>query len=127
MFLCVDDHRRVISAAIFDLIKPERTIEIFNFNDLTEAETLQRSKKSKEAHDDMPSHEPMLGVRLMWVHPRYRRQGIMEKVIDLARKHALFGRTFDRSTVAFSQPTAEGFRFALKYGGNDFALCFSFF
>ena len=67
--------------------------------------------------------ESTLGVRLLWVAKENRRCGVAKRLLDCARKQFSFGSVVPRGSVAFAQPTREGFAFAANYcGGNGSIL-----
>ncbi|CAJ1968862.1 unnamed protein product [Cylindrotheca closterium] len=68
----------------------------------------------------------MLGVAVLWTHPRARKQGIAIKLVDAARENAVFGIVVAKSKLAFSSPTEAGWRFAKNYCGNDEPLFYEF-
>ncbi len=63
----------------------------------------------------------LLGVRLIWVHCAERRNGIAKQLLDAARQHFVFGKSFAKDCIAYSQPTEDGFNFAATYS----AACIS--
>lgn len=72
------------------------------------------------------SNSSSMGVQRIWVHARFRRQSVASLLVDVARKFRAYGEVVQRSKVAFSQPTREGFAFAHKYctGGKGTVLAY---
>ncbi|KAL3937488.1 MAG: hypothetical protein SGBAC_007425 [Bacillariaceae sp.] len=68
----------------------------------------------------------MLGVAVLWTHPRVRKQGIATKLVDAARENAVFGIVVARSKLAFSSPTEAGWKFAKTYCGNEEPLFYEY-
>lgn len=56
-----------------------------------------------------------LGIVQLWVHARFRRQGIATRLITAARERFVFGWIIPQNQIAFSSPTAGGLCFARKY------------
>eukprot|EP01039_Chlorochromonas_danica_P005245 gene5242-5778_t len=84
-------------------------------------------KVSLSAHPTTPTpRNPSirLGVRVIWIHPDYRRREIGHRLIDTARRFQFFGKVLSRQEIAFSQPTEAGFAFALKYSGDRKVRCY---
>lgn len=68
----------------------------------------------------LSQHPVQLGVKLVWVAARCRRKGIARRLLDSARKNFVFGSVVPITSIAFSQPSEEGFAFAKGYcGGNN--------
>lgn len=57
----------------------------------------------------------MLGVHTMWVHGKFRKQGIATTLLDTARERMVYGLVIPAELVAFSSPTEAGARFAKRY------------
>lgn len=57
----------------------------------------------------------LLGVKLIWVAEKLRRQGVAQKMLDSARRNLLFASVVPVDRIAFSQPTADGLEFAKAY------------
>jgi hypothetical protein len=67
---------------------------------------------------DTPADAPagaMLGVKVIWVSRAHRRQHIARELLDCARRCLVFGTVIPVSSVAFSQPTEDGFALAVSY------------
>lgn len=54
-------------------------------------------------------------VDRIWVHTRYRRQGIATKLVDSMRSHFITNMPLRRHQIAFSIPTTPGYNFAESY------------
>jgi hypothetical protein len=59
------------------------------------------------------------GVQLVWVAPAHRNKGVATALVDAARKSLVYRFEFPRAHCAFSQPTADGKLFALRFTGRD--------
>ena len=57
----------------------------------------------------------MMGVRIIWVNDKQRRNGIAQRLLNTARQYYMFGTSVDKTSIAFSQPTEDGFKFAASY------------
>ena len=57
----------------------------------------------------------VMGIHQIWVHSKFRSQGIASALVDTARSHLVFGYTIPAQQVAFSSPTESGVRFARRY------------
>jgi N-acetyltransferase len=57
----------------------------------------------------------MLGIHQMWVHSKFRKQGIATRLIDVARERMVFSMVIPPELVAFSSPTEAGVKFATRY------------
>ena len=86
---------------------------------LLATENITRAFVATEAGHSISSgkaHKASLGIHLMWVHAKHRKQGIATKLLDFARDRCVFGYTsIPPSRVAFSSPTESGFCFARSY------------
>ena len=78
------------------------------------------SLSSSSSASILSQHPVQLGVKLIWVASRCRRKGIARRLLDSARKNFVFGSVVPITSIAFSQPSEEGFAFAKGYcGGNN--------
>jgi hypothetical protein len=71
--------------------------------------------------------EAILGVRIIWTKKVHRNRRIASHLVDSVSAHHIYGSCFnkrDRLSVAFSQPTEDGKRFALKYFNADEILIY---
>ena len=66
----------------------------------------ERSKHPRKA---------MVGIHHMWVHSKFRKQGIATRLIDAVREKMVFGLVVSPEKVAFSSPTEAGVKFARRY------------
>eukprot|EP00903_Cladosiphon_okamuranus_P008301 g7987.t1 len=57
----------------------------------------------------------VVGILQVWVHQRYRRQGVATRLVDAVRERMVYGISLRRDQMAFSQPTREGQAFATRY------------
>ena len=72
--------------------------------------SLERASKPQKA---------MVGVHQLWVHSRFRKQGVAKLLVDTLRAKLVFGLTVPKEMLAFSSPTEAGSRFARRYMGGD--------
>jgi ESCO1/2 acetyl-transferase len=63
--------------------------------------------------------EAIIGIKLMWVHGKYRNNGIAKYLIDAAREKMVYGIIIPIDKIAFSSPTQAGLIFAVRYCNND--------
>jgi len=64
----------------------------------------------------------MAGIHQLWVHAKFRKQGIATRLVDAARGKLVFGLTVPKELLAFSSPTEAGACFARNYVcGSDSA------
>ena len=68
----------------------------------------------------------MLGIAVLWTHPRVRHQGIATKLVDAARESVVFGIVVPKPKVAFSSPTEAGWEFAKNYCGGDRPMVYEY-
>lgn len=68
---------------------------------------------------DAPEVTATLVVAQIWVAPAARRAGIACALLDAARESALHAYTVPRDQLAFSNPTADGYRLAAYYCGRE--------
>jgi N-acetyltransferase len=57
----------------------------------------------------------IIGIHQMWVHSKFRRQGIASCLVDTVRERMVYGCVIQRDQVAFSSPTFAGASFARQY------------
>lgn len=57
----------------------------------------------------------MVGIYQIWVHSKYRRQGIASMLVDAVREKMIFGLIIPKDRVAFSSPTLAGASFGRRY------------
>lgn len=67
----------------------------------------------------------LLGVKVIWVSRAHRRQQIARELLDCARRCLVFGTVIPVSSVAFSQPTEDGFALAVSYCRSDSILAYA--
>ncbi|KAI8914232.1 ESCO1/2 acetyl-transferase-domain-containing protein [Gorgonomyces haynaldii] len=65
------------------------------------------------------------GISRIWVKQTHRRQGIGRQLLDLVRKHFLFGIMLQHKEMAFSQPTRFGIQLGQSYFGTHKFLVYS--
>jgi hypothetical protein len=83
--------------------------------------TTASAESSQEAvvADELLPHGVTMGIKLIWVYNKNRREGIASRMLDAARKSFEFGRIIKKVHVAYSQPTDEGLRLFLSYAKRE--------
>jgi len=56
-----------------------------------------------------------MGIKLIWIFEKNRREGLASRLLDTARKTFEFARVIKKEHVAYSQPTDQGLRLFLAY------------
>ena len=56
-----------------------------------------------------------MGIKLIWIFEKNRREGLASRLLDTARNTFEFGRIIKKEHVAYSQPTDQGLRLFLAY------------
>jgi GNAT superfamily N-acetyltransferase len=56
-----------------------------------------------------------IGVHQLWIHSKFRREGVATALLDAAREKMYFGLVVPAAQVAFSSPTLAGALFARRY------------
>jgi ribosomal protein S18 acetylase RimI-like enzyme len=64
----------------------------------------------------------VVGIHQIWVHSKFRRQGIASLLVDALREKMVYGLVIPREHVAFSSPTLAGAAFARKYVAGHSSL-----
>ena len=72
--------------------------------------SLERSSHAQKA---------MLGIFLLWVHAKFRQQGVATRLVTAARERMVFGLVVPVEQTAFSSPTEAGLCFARRYVAPD--------
>lgn len=57
----------------------------------------------------------ILGISRIWVCKSQRLNGIATKLLNTARQNTIFGKIVDKQFIAWSQPSDNGGKMALKY------------
>jgi N-acetyltransferase len=57
----------------------------------------------------------VMGVLRLWVTSSHRLKGIATCLLETARTHFVFGFVVPKSSIAFSDPTSDGRKFATKF------------
>jgi len=89
-------------------------------NVITTAYKIKQEDKTGETRqgtivcDSIPQ-PALIGVSRVWVHSKYRRQGIATSLVDACRNNFLFGEVVQKDKVAITQPTSDGLCWASKY------------
>ena len=92
-------------------IVQRRVVGLATAEHISHAFTLldNNSERSQE------KQKAMLGVHQIWVHSRFRRQGIATRLVDAMREKMVYGCVIPRNKIAFSSPTLAGASFARRY------------
>ena len=80
------------------------------------AEVIQRAFVLQNSLErSLEPQKAMIGVHQLWVHAKFRKQGVATRLIDAVRAKFVFGLTVPKEMLAFSSPTEAGCRFARNY------------
>ena len=66
---------------------------------------------------------PILVISQIWVAPSARRCGVGRALLDAATKHAIYAYVVAKEDIAFTNPTADGYRLAVSYLGTKEVPC----
>ncbi len=66
---------------------------------------------------------PILVISQIWVAPSARRSGVGRALLDAATKHAIYAYVVVKEDIAFTNPTADGYRLAVSYLGTKEVPC----
>lgn len=127
MYLYVDKFKHIIGAIVLDNVQESQTFRITSFEEVStvKANSACTNKEISQSISSATENHNKVGIRLMWVHCNYRRQGIMRTMVDVVRQHFIFGVFVDKNDITFSQPTEQGFQFAKSYLGKGYVSCYS--
>lgn len=64
------------------------------------------------------AEEAILGIHLLWIHKRHRRQGLAKLLVNAACERMVYGYIVPVEQVAVSSPTSAGTRFAQRFCGR---------
>lgn len=75
-------------------------------------------------NQEMVSHEVVchIGIRRIWVHEKFRRQGIASQLLEISRLNSIPGFHINKSMVAFSSPTEIGRNLILSWIQDEATL-----
>lgn len=62
---------------------------------------------------------PLCGIRRLWVSAKFRRKRIASTLLTCVTQNLMYLTHFDRTRVAFAEPTADGAEFASKFTGEE--------
>lgn len=80
------------------------------------AEVIQRAFVLQNSLErSLQPQKAMIGVHQLWVHAKFRKQGVATRLVDAVRANFVFGLTVPKEMLAFSSPTEAGSRFARNY------------
>ena len=100
-------------------VKREQLVRLSDTKRTTDALIEKKEEVEKVAERVLPNtNECQVGVDLIWVDSKCRRQGIAKKLCDSVRRHFMYGSIVSKQNLAFSQPTSNGHCFALAYSGT---------
>ncbi len=57
----------------------------------------------------------MVGIQKIWVHHKFRKQGIASILVDAVRSKYIYGLVVPVQMLSFSSPTLAGMNFARRY------------
>lgn len=99
--------------------------KVDNNNDYTSRGSVVTDKSNLNDHETVTltysSNDPVsasLGVSKIWVHKDFRRNKIAHRMIEVARYYFEQDKVIPINQLAFSQPTPNGYMFAVKYFKN---------
>jgi GNAT superfamily N-acetyltransferase len=103
-----DSDIAVRSAYLF--IRKRRVVGLVTAEVITSGYALQKNFE-RSTHPC----KAIIGIHHMWVHSKFRKQGIATRLIDAVREKMVFGLVVSPEKVAFSSPTEAGVKFARRY------------
>jgi N-acetyltransferase len=84
------------------------------------AEVIQHAFVSQNSLErSLEPRKVMTGVHQLWVHAKFRKQGVATRLVDAVRAKFVFGLTVPKEMLAFSSPTEAGSCFARNYVCGD--------
>lgn len=114
--------RRDLDAAGND----DRVVSAFLSSSVAANTEVSRERRAdNEVGSDPRLENTVLGVKLVWTAPQYRRQKVAHRLVDAARKSIVFGLVVPVQSMAFSQPTESGFAFARAYCRSKRVLAYA--
>jgi ESCO1/2 acetyl-transferase len=115
-FLCVNNNRVVAVVLVEEIKKAYPLIMTEDTrNDGASGNPTNDRMMMTSLRRSLYAQRAMLGVYLLWVHDKFRRTGIANQLIDVARDRMVYGFHVPIDQIAFSSPTQAGLSFALKY------------
>ncbi len=102
-------------------VKTNQSGKVENNNDEDNSESNSGLNEQEAITLTYSSNDPVsasLGVSKIWVHKDFRRSKIAHRMVEVARYYFEHGKVIPINQVAFSQPTSNGYRFAVKYFKN---------
>lgn len=85
---------------------------------LQQGDPQQQQQQHQCYSTGMTSTKAILGIYQLWVHDKFRQQGIATRLVTAAREKMIFGLVVPASQTAFSSPTESGIAFARRYQKN---------
>jgi hypothetical protein len=83
---------------------------------MASAEPIQTAYKLESNFERSRTKCPaMIGIYQIWVHGKFRKQGIAASLLDTIRETMVFGMAVGADKIAFSSPTEAGVQFARAY------------
>jgi hypothetical protein len=120
VLLYVADDCRVVGAVVFDCITAAHPA-VTPSSQVSSGSASAAAFISCSASETLPAR---VGVRLLWTHAQFRRQGLASALLDAARLCAVPPDGCAKDLVAFSQPTPDGACLARAYSGSSTVLVF---
>jgi len=71
------------------------------------------------------SEPAVCGVSRIWTYYPYRRQGVASRLVDALRSTFVLGGFLHTDQIAFSDPTADGIKFAASYCKTESFLTYN--
>eukprot|EP01038_Epipyxis_sp_PR26KG_P012607 gene12607-16902_t len=127
IYICISK-RRVIGCLVIEQVKDSQIVHITSQDDITNL-LIPINTSNKLSNSSII----YMGVRLIWTDRDFRKHGIASLLLDVGRRYFEFGRIINKTNIAFSQPTNDGYLFATRYcndpnniiNNNNLILCYA--
>lgn len=74
--------------------------------------------RTQELVPNQTNKRSKIGISRIWVAPKWRKFGLAKQLLDVVLTHLVYGITFDKREVAFSQPSFAGGLLAKSFNGE---------
>ena len=102
-FSCVKDDK-IIGMVIISEMKHINIIYDCFFEHYDDLKIMEENRSSAK-----------IGVEVIWIHQQFKKRKIASHLIDCSRFFLHYGTVYEKSEMAVTQPTQEGFSFFKKY------------